>query len=192
MRLFEVQRALLILAVGGISACQAVSAGNNARENAAQWCAKGIAATDPREARRDFEKAVAADPLFGPAYNNLGVLDLNAGEYFDAAQNFDRAIKLMPYNAIPRIHLGLIYEEAGQLSNALDQFDQALELAHDSIDSLQADTRVRVRLELFTPQVVERLQTIAVHGTDETWRSWAQQVLIRYGHRAAASQPAAN
>jgi tetratricopeptide (TPR) repeat protein len=189
MTSLKVQAILLILLVGGFNACQATRSGNKPQQVASQFCARGIAATDPREARRYFQQAAAADPLFGPAYNNLGVLDFNQGNYFEAAKNFDQAIKLMPANPAPRIHLGLIYEDAGQLRNALEQFDQALELAPDSMDAAQADTRVRVRLELVTPQVLDRLRAIAVRGTDATWRSWAQQALITYGYQAPASQP---
>jgi tetratricopeptide (TPR) repeat protein len=156
---------------------------------ASTLCARGIAAANTRDARRFFEQAIASDPLFGPAYNNLGVLDFEANDYFNAAKNFDQAIKLMPYKASPRIHLGLIYEEAGQLNNALEQFDQALELAPDSLDALQANTRVRVKLGQSTPPVLSQLRIISVRGTDATWRSWAQQMLLRKGDTVSTTQP---
>lgn len=186
---FKVYLRLLGLLLATLAGCQSAGRPPASAGIASELCAKGILARDPRDARRFFDEAIGANPLFGPAYNNLGVLDFRAGDYFSAAKNFDQAIKLMPYNAGPRIHLGVIYEDAGQLRSALEQFDQALELAPDLADALQADTRVRVRLGQSSPLVLGRLQTIAVRGTDEIWRSWARQMLIRGGGIEPATQP---
>ena len=78
--------------------------------------AKGIAAKDPAEAKRLFQQAIAVDRLYGPAYNNLGVVYLNEGNYYEAARAFDEAIKLMPGDPAPRLHLGVVYEDAGQFN----------------------------------------------------------------------------
>jgi tetratricopeptide (TPR) repeat protein len=153
---------------------------------AASLNAKGIAANDPKQAKEFFQKALAADPYYGPAYNNLGVSLLNESQYFDAAKSFDQAIHLMPNDPEPRIHLGLVYENAGQYQNALEQYNQALVLAPESIDALQALTRVQVRLDQVDEKTVERLRMIAIRGTDATWQAWATRVLIRYGDVAPA------
>ncbi len=168
-------------ALGTIPGCSTVPHDKSGSTTASELNAKGIAAKDPQQAKMFFQRAIAADPYDGPAYNNLGILFLNEGNYFEAAKCLDQALHLMPNDPAPRIHLGLVYENAGQFQNALAQYNQALALSPESMDALQAATRIQVRLDEVDEKTVEHLRTIAIRGTDVTWQSWATRVLIRFG-----------
>ncbi len=150
-------------------------------DSASDLNAKGVAAKDPKIAKGFFQRAIAADAYFGPAYNNMGIVYLDEENYFEAARCFDQAVHLMPNDPAPRIHLGIVYENAGQFQNALEQFSQALVLSPGSMDALEAVTRVQVRLENVDDKTVEHLRIIASRGSDATWQSWATRVLIRLG-----------
>lgn len=142
---------------------------------------RAIAAADPAEAQRLFAQAVAADPLYGPAHNNLGIVLLKQGEYYAAAQAFERAIRLLPADPAPRTNLGLVYEAAQQFQNAQEQFEQALVVAPEALEAIQALARVRVRISQLDPKTIALLRTIQLRGTEAAWRHWATTELLRAG-----------
>ncbi|HUO09025.1 MAG TPA: tetratricopeptide repeat protein [Phycisphaerae bacterium] len=186
VRSLAVAGVLLAVFSGG---CSQTSQQPGTGATAAALNAKGVAAKDPKAAREWFQKAIAADSYYGPAYNNLGIVLLNEGEYFEAAKAFDQAIRNMPNNPEPRVNLGLVYEDADQLEKARDQYQQALTVAPESIDALQALTRVQVRLDRVDDRTVEAFRQIALRGTDAQWQSWAKSMLIRFAGSSDATQP---
>ena len=140
-----------------------------------------MAAKEPGEAKNYFLQAVAADSLYGPAQNNLGIVLLNEGDYFGAATCFDKAIKLLPQDPEPRTNLGLVYEGAGQLRNAQNQLEQTLLVAPEHLPAIQALARVRVRIGVLDEKALTLLRTVAQRGTDPKWRDWARQQLLKHG-----------
>src|SRR5436309_6318887 len=54
------------------------------------------------KAQEHLVLALAADPLFGPAHNNRGLVYYHTGRLYLAAWEFENAIKLMPYQSEPR------------------------------------------------------------------------------------------
>lgn len=48
-----------------------------------------ILQSDPVQAERLLREALTADVLFGPAHNNLGVVELQKGHYYEAASEFE-------------------------------------------------------------------------------------------------------
>jgi tetratricopeptide (TPR) repeat protein len=154
---------------------------NASDTSAAALNRQGLAASDPLAARQLFTQATQIDPLYGPAFHNLGITLLRQGAYYQAATAFDTAIRLMPQNPAPRLYLGLVYEEAGQFPTAVDYYQQALELAPDDIETVQALTRTLVRLERVDATALAHLRRIAIQGTSDEWRLWAGHTLTRLG-----------
>ena len=169
---------LLLTAIAG---CQTTMTDDPIRPPAATLNAQGIAAKEPDKAKQFFQRAIAADHLYGPAYTNLGIIYLKEGNYYEAAKAFDQAIKMMPNASSPRLYMGLVYEEAGELANALEQLTHALKLAPDSMEHLQALTRVLVKLEQIDTSTINHLKRIASQGTDVSWRTWAKGLIVKYG-----------
>lgn len=82
------------------------------------------------EARDHLEAAVAANPEHHPeAWNNLGLLHLQAGRTSEAVAPLERAVALAPDFAEARTNLGSAYLLADRLDAAAAQFEAAVRLA---------------------------------------------------------------
>lgn len=82
---------------------------------------QAMAKPDLNKAREHFEKATAIYPQYALAYNNIGVVNMKAGQIPQARQAFETAISVnpktaAPYNNLARIMLGeKHFTEADQL-----------------------------------------------------------------------------
>ena len=137
---------------------------------------QGLAAREePDKAIDLFEKAVAADPYFGPAYNNLGAACLAAGRYHHAAIGLQQAARLMPESPQPRLNLGLTLETVGRLDDARTHYDAALAIAPDHLPAKQALARLLTRTGADPDRLEALLADLALTASDPAWRTWAQQ-----------------
>jgi superkiller protein 3 len=81
-----------------------------------------LAKDDQPAAAELFRQAVALDPEFSDAYNELGAADANMGKLPEAAEQFQKAIDLVPEHrlALPNLSIVLAkmkrYHEAGQVA----------------------------------------------------------------------------
>ena len=108
---------------------------------------------DPTAAEQLLREALTADLYHGPAHNNLGVLYLNQGKLYEAANEFEWAGKLMPGHPDPRMNLALTLERAGRIDEAADAYATSLEAYPNHIPSIQAlafDLRQPVTLAGFS------------------------------------------
>lgn len=141
--------------------------------------ATALLSNDPARAEAMLREAVAADPYNGHARNNLGVALLARGELSQAAQAFDDARRLLPTSPDPRINLGITYERAGRTTEALECYSTALEVAPEHIPAVQCLARLQLRSGRRTDDTTRLLRSIALHGTDPTWRTWGREQLSK-------------
>lgn len=132
--------------------------------------------SDPQEAMRLLRLAIDADLFHGPAHNNIGVILLNRGELYEAAEEFDWARRLMPGHPDPRINLGLALERGGKVEEALDAYASAIEVYPNHLPAMQALTRLQLRSGRDDEGTQELLAQIRQRG-DEEWRKWANSRL---------------
>ena len=59
------------------------------------------------ESEAEFHRAIEADPFFGPAYCNLGLVQLELDKPFEAAWNLRHASQLMPRASHVLLHTEL-------------------------------------------------------------------------------------
>jgi tetratricopeptide (TPR) repeat protein len=130
--------------------------------------------SDPAEAEMLLRQALSADLYHGPAHNNLGVLYLEQGQLYQAANEFEWARKLMPGHPDPRLNLALTLERAGRVDEALDAYAAALEVYPGHVGALQGQTRLQLREGRADAGTDEALREIALRGEDERWREWAR------------------
>jgi len=121
--------------------------------------------------------ALAADLYHGPSHNNLGVLLLERGDLYEAANEFEWARRLMPGHPDPRMNLALTLEKAGRVDEALALYRRALEVHPGHRPTVQALTRLEVRAGRVDDQTLARLDTIRLEGEDDAWRTWARKEL---------------
>jgi len=132
----------------------------------------------PEHAEDLLRQALVADLFYGPAHNNLGVVYLERGDLYAAANEFEWARKLMPGHPDPRTNLALTLERAGQEDWALAEYDAALEVYAGYMPALQGRTALALRRGAKEEEVAEALQEIVLRGTDEAWRRWAQRMMM--------------
>ncbi len=152
-----------------------------------QQAAKVMREEDGAEALDRAEKllldALTADLYHGPAHNNLGVVYLQKGMLYEAANEFEWARKLMPGHPDPRMNLALTLEQAGQIEQAIETYMTALETYPGHMPTIQALTRLELYEQRQIPETIDRLNLIALRGDSDVWQAWAQQQLARLSAR---------
>jgi len=131
---------------------------------------------EPIKAEQILRQALQADLYYGPAHNNLGVLHLNRGELYEAAEEFDWARRLMPGHPDPRINLGLALERGGKIDAALDAYASAMEVYPNHLPAIQALARCQIRHGQRDEWTVGLLKDIMFRGSSE-WKAWARTQL---------------
>ena len=138
---------------------------------------------DPQRAEQLLRDALAADLYHGPSHNNLGVLLLERGELYEAANEFEWARRLMPGHPDPRMNLALTLERAGRTDEAIAQYRRALEVHPGHRPTVQALTRLEVRAGRVDNETLQRLDTLSLEGVDQYWRRWAMEQLLLHDSR---------
>lgn len=128
-------------------------------------------------AKEKLLSAIRADPQYGPAHNNLGLLQFDQGKLYQSVLSFERAKELMPADPAVYYNLGLVLEQAGRTSQALDLYWQAVELDPTEPHFLGNLVRLRRRLGENGPDVVAQLQDLMLIETRPDWRDWAAEQL---------------
>ncbi|MCC7014852.1 MAG: tetratricopeptide repeat protein [Planctomycetes bacterium] len=131
--------------------------------------------SDPVEAEAVLREALTADLYFGPAHNNLGVVFLNTGKLYEAANEFEWARKLMPGHPDPRVNLGICLDRAGRTSDAIESFDAALQVSPGYLPAIQGAALAVTRSGRDDERLPNWLQTIAFAETSPLWQSWARR-----------------
>jgi tetratricopeptide (TPR) repeat protein len=83
-----------------------------------------------------YEAAVALDPDFSPAYNNLGYLYRNIGRYEDAERAFLRYVELIPDEPNPRDSYAELLMKIGRFEDSIAAYEEALAIKPDFLFSL--------------------------------------------------------
>jgi arylsulfatase A-like enzyme/Flp pilus assembly protein TadD len=89
-----------------------------------------VAAEDnrPADARKTLEKVLALDPKSATALLQLGELELQAGDYVQAAHHFKGAAEIRPDDAAALFHEGQALEKIHDLGGARDALEASLKL----------------------------------------------------------------
>jgi hypothetical protein len=72
------------------------------------------------------------------------------------------------------MNLALTLEEAGKTDEAIQTYKTALEVFPGHIATIQALARLEVVSGRRSPELVGRLEEIALRGETERWREWAR------------------
>ena len=131
-------------------------------------------ASDAARAEELLREALTADIFFGPAHNNLGVLFLQRGQLFEAANEFEWARKLMPGHPDPRVNLGICLEQAGRVDEAVASYEAALQVWPDYLPAIQGLALATVQRGRGDERLGGWLAAIAGRADDPRWREWAR------------------
>jgi tetratricopeptide (TPR) repeat protein len=105
------------------------------------------------------------------AWNNLGMLSMEQGNYREAAGYLSTAAQLAPLDPQPMYNLGLTYHKAGWDRQALEAFLGALDREPNYVGAIRGAATATMRLRETDEDALERLEHALLIETDPTWRS---------------------
>ncbi len=100
------------------------------------------------DAIAECKRAIAVDPTFGNAYNDIGAYLVELGQEDDALPWFERAIEAPRYEAryFPYLNLAKIHERRGEVTRALEIVTRATEACPDAPAVVSALRRLQARV----------------------------------------------
>jgi Flp pilus assembly protein TadD len=131
------------------------------------------------QAEELLRRAVAADVMFGPARNNLGLVYYHTNRLYLAAWEFENASRLMPHHPEPRNNLGLVLERAGRLEPAAESYARARQIEPDNPEFLGNLARAKVRRGDRDPETRQLLEELVLKDPRPDWSHWARMNLLR-------------
>jgi len=139
---------------------------------ARKLAARAQQARDPEDAARFYRDAVTAWSDFPGAWNNLGVLHLEAGRYINAADAFTNASERAPSDPRPLYNLGLTWERTRHLREAAGFYADALERDPRYLPALRGVIYARARLGESDEATLDRLRIALFQETNAEWRAY--------------------
>lgn len=123
-------------------ACQAPRVAPVYLSNLAEMCRQRGLLVEGEDAAR---RAVTLEPTMSGGWNNLGIIQQEAGKYEESLASLKRVIGLKPDDALARNNLGNTLKRLGRLEEARQQYEAALTLmpgyaeAHSNLGALLND-----------------------------------------------------
>jgi Flp pilus assembly protein TadD len=180
---------LTALAAGCHPAAPPVASGSPVRGDVTRNTAVARAQTDRAfqlisqkkfaEAEPVLKQAIDADPTYGPAHNDLGLVYYQLGRLYDAAWEFQNAIKLLPNEPQPQNNLGLVLEEAMKYQEAEQAYAEAHRMSPQNPEFAGNLARVRIRLGERDELTRRLLETVILADPRPEWVDWARSNLTR-------------
>jgi len=121
---------ILLLAVASCSMTGGQRSSENDWSKVPEVYIKALTAAkgDDKEATIKFLKqTISVAPTFSPAYTNLGLQELRAGQLELATENFKKSIELTEHNPVSYHYLGVIARMQGEFEQALGMYRKAIE-----------------------------------------------------------------
>jgi len=147
-------------------------------QESVEWLNRGLAVQgNLEEEARCYSQAIRSDPSNGEAHNNLGVVHLERGEYYTAAQHFAAAGRLLPEAPQPAYNLGLLLEQAGKPEQAAEQYERATALAPGELAYKECLARALIRCGGAKSRVRALLQECLELEVRPEWVSWIKTEL---------------
>lgn len=121
------------------------------------------------------------------AWNNLGVLHMQRGEYAEAARMFQVAADVSPTDPRPLENLGVLYHQNGNDREALQAFKQALAREPNYLPAVRGAVRTAKRLGLNDEASLELVRRGLMLESDPEWRRVfeAEQVRLENHNRGS-------
>ena len=85
-------------------------------------------AETPAQAIGIYEKIIAQDPQNAEAYNNIGELYGNMGQYGRALPYFIKATELSPFRGVHFSNLALVFQCQGNIEDAISNYSKSIAL----------------------------------------------------------------
>jgi tetratricopeptide (TPR) repeat protein len=132
---------------------------------------------EPRQ--RLFTEAVAKDPMFAQAHNNLGVVLAEQGQFYQAALHLQQASELSSESAAPLANLAVLHAQLFQWDEALQHARLARDRQPNSLSALRVLAVAALAVQSEEEDVNAMLKKLVLMDQDPQWRQWANEQLQR-------------
>ena len=126
-------------------------------------------AGNSEEAIELYRKAIEHDREMAQAWNNIGVLLMQAERYPDAITAFNEAASLSMGDPRPVSNIGQVWLRLGYARDALTNFEDALRREPTDIPSLRGAIRAAHLLDIADERTSDWIKTAIYHETDPDW-----------------------
>lgn len=141
--------------------------------------AERLEATDRPRAIETYKQALALDDTLHNAWNNLGLLLMEDGNYADAVAAFQVAADLMPVDPRPPYNIGLAYQRNGWGEEAYRYFSMALERDPSHLPSMRGYVRAVEMTGRADERTMQIIRSAVMRETDEEWKTYFQRQRYR-------------
>lgn len=121
------------------------------------------------DAVRLYREALSVAPELSGAWNNLGILYMNAEERPAAAECFRRAADLSPSDPRPLANLGLLYENARFGEDSVRYYAEALQRDPNYLEALRGGVKAAARLGRRDARTLEWTERALLIEKDPVW-----------------------
>jgi len=124
------------------------------------------------EALAEYRMAIELDKKLYAAWNNMGQLLMEQGNYADAVSAFKVASGLEPSDPRPQYNMGIAYQRVGWAKDSFEHFVSALERDPNYLPALRGAIRAADMLGAGTEPILGYIKTAQLRETDEEWREY--------------------
>lgn len=144
--------------------------------------AERVSEEDPARAIELYQQSHRLDDSQQLAWNNLGTLLLDRGNYADAVNAFGRASQLVPGDPRPEYNIGIAYQRNGWGEDAFRHFGNAIERDPSHMPSMRGYIRAAEMTGRADNTLLAMIKNATMRETDPEWRDY----LMRQRYRVEA------
>lgn len=150
--------------------------------------AQAIAADASKQKNREramrmYTEAVSIYRQLPAAWNNLGVLLMEDGQYLQAAEAFASAADLSPSDPRPLYNIGLLWDSRGYLRDARTYYVRSLDRDSSYLPALRGAIRADTLLNEGSDRTLSWLERGLMLETEPEWQKWMRLQKIRIESR---------
>ena len=138
------------------------------------------------EAVAHYERAIAADPTYAPAYSNMGAALSALGRTDAGKRAYQRALELDPEFADAHVNLGNALRREGDAAGAASAYERALALSPASVETLTALADVEAAGGRVEKALEYRRRAVALRPSDAAMHYNLARSLLEHERAADA------
>lgn len=120
----------------------------------------------------EYRAALELDDELYAAWNNMGQLLMDKGNYADAVAAFQIAAGIEPTDPRPLYNTGLAYQRVGWASDAYTSYERALQRDRNYLPAMRGLTRSAEMLGSANPKLLQTIREAQLQERDEQWRDY--------------------
>lgn len=135
---------------------------------ALEFSAKG----KTEEALAEYRSALELDDQLYAAWNNMGQLLMDKGNYADAVAAFQIAAGIEPTDPRPLYNTGLAYQRVGWASDAYTSYERALTRDPNYLPAMRGLARSAEMMGSSSTRLLQVIKEAQLQERDEQWRNY--------------------